>query len=59
MMSDGAVSDINEKKLQNIVNNLGDNLNETKLMEELMNSIMNNQSKLVLDDITIITAKIS
>ena len=32
---------------------------ETKLMEELMNSIMNNQSKLVLDDITIITAKIS
>ena len=59
MISDGAISDINEKIIQNIVTNLGDSLNETKLMEELMNIVMNNQSKLVLDDITIITAKIS
>lgn len=59
MISDGAISDINEKIIQNIVNNLGDNLNETKLMEGLMNIVMNNQSKLVLDDITIITARIS
>ena len=59
MISDGAISDINEKIIQNIVTNLGDSLNETKLMECLMNIVMNNQSKLVLDDITIITAKIS
>lgn len=59
MMSDGAVSDVHEKTIQNILNSLGNELNESKLMEGIMEVLINNQSKLVLDDITVITAKIS
>lgn len=59
MMSDGAISDITEKSIQNVLNSLGTELNETSLMDSLMEILINNQSKLVLDDITVITAKIS
>lgn len=59
MMSDGAVSELNEKTIQDVLNKLGNEFNESKLMDGLMDVLINNQSKLVLDDITVITAKIS
>lgn len=59
MISDGAISDIHEKTIQSILNKLGDEFSEVKLMDELMGVLINGQSKLVLDDITVITAKVS
>ncbi len=59
MLSDGAVSEVNEKTIQNIIDEFENELNESKLMDGLMEVLINSQSKLVLDDITVITARIS
>jgi len=59
MMSDGAIGDISDKMLQGIVDEMKENMNETLLMEKIMANVINAQNKLILDDITIIVAKIS
>jgi len=59
MMSDGAIGDITEKLLQDIVDEMQENITESLLMEKIMDNVINAQNKLILDDITIIVAKIS
>lgn len=59
MMSDGAIGDVTEKMLQDIVDELQENITESLLMEKIMDNVINAQNKLILDDITIIVAKIS
>lgn len=59
MMSDGALSDVTQKILQGIIDELGENISETSIMDRIMNNIVNGQNKLILDDITIIVSKVS
>lgn len=59
MMSDGVIGDITDKLLQGLIDEMQENINETLLMDKIMENIINSQNKLILDDITIIVAKIS
>ena len=57
MMSDGAGNDITKKVLEEIIlKNLS--LTETTLMESIMEILVGNQNKIILDDITVIVANI-
>ncbi|MBR5227967.1 MAG: SpoIIE family protein phosphatase [Clostridia bacterium] len=59
MTSDGAISDINQKILQEIVDENQEKFNESVFMEKIMEKIIDSQNKLILDDITVVVAKIS
>ena len=59
--SDGATSDITKDALQTIIDGFDgeEHITEKTLMDKIMNKIVGNQNKIVLDDVTVVVCKIA